>query len=128
MKRYKSQVQSTCEDCDQRLCRAQSLVRTLLEASWKGFFEAALLGEDVLASLFIRNNTTMSSSAAAGCMFSLGRDRQRAKRAALSDSNFERLMFLKRNMHHKDSIEGQLDVKNDWKYKYKRFPTLAVMD
>jgi hypothetical protein len=53
------------------------------------------LGEPVLASLFIKLNMPVPSSAAVGRLFSIGKDIFQAKRAALSDENFEMLMFLK---------------------------------
>jgi hypothetical protein len=58
-------------------------------------FYFAFLGEPILASLFTKFNTPVPSSAAVERLFSIGKDILRAKRASLSDENFEMLMFLK---------------------------------
>jgi hypothetical protein len=49
-------------------------------------------------------NTAVPSSAAVERFFSQGKDILRAKRATLSDYNFEMLMFLRGNRHHWQSI------------------------
>jgi hypothetical protein len=48
--------------------------------------------------LFIKYNTPLPSSAAVERLFSVGGDVLRPKRASLSASNFERLVFMKGNM------------------------------
>ena len=81
--------------------KAQNLVKTWLEADSKEVLtEAAFLGEQVLINLFIKYNTAIPSSAAVERLFPIGRDILRAKRATLSNANFERLVFIKGNMHH----------------------------
>ncbi len=49
--------------------------------------------------LFCKYNTPIPSSAAVERMFSMGKDILRAKRATLSDENFNMLMFMKGNRH-----------------------------
>lgn len=81
--------------------KAQNLVKAWLEAGSKeGLADVAFVGEQVLIDLFTKYNTPIPSSAAVECFFSIGRDILRAKRASLSDGNFERLMFMKGNQHH----------------------------
>ena len=50
-----------------------------------------------MIDLSIKYNTAIPSSAAVERLFSVGKDILRAKRAALSDANFKRLMFMKGN-------------------------------
>ena len=57
--------------------------------------------------LFIKYNTATPSSAAVECLFSIGKDILRAKRATLSDANFERLMFIKGYNHHLEEMKGK---------------------
>ena len=56
-------------------------------------------GEKIWVDRFVKFNTTIPSSAAVERLFSIDRDILRDKRASLSDQSFERLIFLKRNMH-----------------------------
>src|SRR5678815_3803017 len=51
-----------------------------------------------LLNLFIKYNAPLPSSAAVERIFSIGGDILRAKRSALTDFNFEHLIFLKGNM------------------------------
>ncbi|XP_042229523.1 uncharacterized protein LOC121871369 [Homarus americanus] len=86
--------------------KAQNLVKTWLEAGSKEVLtDVAFLGEQVLIDLFNKYNTAIPSSAAVECLFSIGKDVLRAKRATLSDGNFERLMFMKGNQHHVEAME-----------------------
>uniref|UniRef100_A0A0L8HTB3 HAT C-terminal dimerisation domain-containing protein n=1 Tax=Octopus bimaculoides TaxID=37653 RepID=A0A0L8HTB3_OCTBM len=81
--------------------KARNMVKTWLEAVTKEVLtEVTFLGEQVLIDLFTKYNTAISSSAAVGCLFSIGQDILRAKKATLSDGNFEKLMFMKGNQHH----------------------------
>ena len=59
--------------------------------------DGAFMGEQVLVDLFIRYNTAIPSTAAVERLFFIGKDILTAKRAKLSDANFERLMFMKGN-------------------------------
>ncbi|KAK8745803.1 hypothetical protein OTU49_000018, partial [Cherax quadricarinatus] len=86
--------------------KAQSMVKTWLETGSKEVAsEVAVLGEQVLIDLFIKYNTTIPSSAAAEHLFSIGKDILMAKRATLSDGNFERLILMKGNQHHIRAME-----------------------
>jgi hypothetical protein len=49
--------------------------------------------------LFIKYNTPVLSSAAVERLFSMGSDILRPKRSALTANNFEKLVFLKGNLH-----------------------------
>ena len=81
--------------------KAKNLVKNWLEASSKDVTnEAAFLGEKIYSDLFLKYNTSIPSSAAVERLFSIGKDILRAKRASLSDSNFEMLIFMKGNDHH----------------------------
>jgi hypothetical protein len=72
--------------------------------SKKELGDGVFLGEPALAKLFVMYNTAVPSSAAVERFFSQGKDILRAKRATLSDYNFEMLMFLRGNRHHWQSI------------------------
>ena len=86
--------------------KAQNLVKIWLYAgSEEVLTEVAFLGEQVLIDLFIKYNTAVPSSVAVERLFSIGKDILRAKRAVLSDGNFERLMFMKGNQHHVEALE-----------------------
>jgi hypothetical protein len=61
--------------------------------------DGAFLGDTVLVELFVMYNTPVPSSAAVERFFSQGKDILRAKRASLSDQNFDMLMFLRGNRH-----------------------------
>ena len=81
--------------------KAQNLVRTWIETSFKGLLtDAAFLGEQVLVDLFIKFNTAIPSSAAVERLFSMDKDILRAKRSSLSDENFNMLIFMKGNMRY----------------------------
>ena len=98
--------------------KAQALVETWLDSQSKMTLDdATFLGEPILVKLFVKYNTAMPSSAAVEWLFSMGKDILRAKRAALSDANFEMLMFLKGNMHLK--LDPELESK-EAKSKTKR--------
>ena len=64
----------------------------------------------MLVDLFIRYNTAIPSSAAVERLFSNGKDILTAKRAKLSDANFERLMFMKGNQHHVAGMQAEQAV------------------
>uniref|UniRef100_A0A672F8K3 HAT C-terminal dimerisation domain-containing protein n=1 Tax=Salarias fasciatus TaxID=181472 RepID=A0A672F8K3_SALFA len=68
----------------------------------------SMKSKPVLINLFIKYNTAIPSSAALELLFSIGKDILRAKRATLSEANFERLMFLKGNTHHLEEMEEWL--------------------
>ena len=53
------------------------------------------------------HNTAIPSSAAVERLFSIGKDILTAKRAKLSDANFERLMFMKGNQHHVAGMQAK---------------------
>ena len=88
------------------------MVKTWLEIhSKKDLNELTFLGEQVLMDLLVKYNTSIPSSVAVERLFSTGKDILRAKRAALSDANFERLMFMKGNQHHAEATEKSQEVK-----------------
>ena len=62
---------------------------------WCYFF-----GRAALMKLFTKYNTPIPSSAAVERLFSIGKEILRARRCQLSDDMFERLMFMKSNLHH----------------------------
>jgi hypothetical protein len=68
------------------------------------------MGEQVFINLFLKYNTAIPSSAAVERLFSIGKDTLTAKRATLSDANFEKLMFMKGNQHHVAAMEAELDT------------------
>jgi hypothetical protein len=70
--------------------------KTVWEYSWETF-----LKKPVLMSLFVKYNTAIPSSAAVERFFSIGKNILRPQRCALSDSNFNTLMFLTGNKHLK---------------------------
>jgi len=61
--------------------------------------------------LFAKFNTAIPSSAAVERQFSIGKDILRAKRATLSDANFEKQMFMKGNHHHIETMEKEQENK-----------------
>ena len=63
----------------------------------------------VLMDLFIKYNRAIPSSAAVERLFSVGKNILRAKRASLSDANFEMLMFIKGNQHHVEGMETDMN-------------------
>ncbi len=80
--------------------KAVSLVNTWIATGSKGDFgDGAFMGEPVFKELFVKFNTPVPSSAAVERIFSIGKDILRAKRASLSDENFDILMFMRGNMH-----------------------------
>jgi len=88
--------------------KAQSLVKNWLDAGSKDTLtDAAFMGEQVFIDLFIKFNTSIPSSAAVERLFSIGKDILTAKRATLSDANFEKLMFMKGNQHHVSAMEAE---------------------
>jgi hypothetical protein len=58
------------------------------------------MGEQVSIDVVNKYNTTTHLSAAIKRLFSIGKDILTAKRAKLSDANFEKLIFMKGNQHH----------------------------
>jgi hypothetical protein len=58
-----------------------------------------LLYRDAWLDLFVRYNTALPSSAAVERLFSTGSDILRPKRSTLTADNFEKLVFLKGNLH-----------------------------
>lgn len=60
----------------------------------------AFVGEQVLSDLFTNHNNPIPSSAVIEHFLSKVKDILMAMRTFLSDSNFERLMFMKGNQHH----------------------------
>jgi hypothetical protein len=58
-----------------------------------------LLQRSAWLDLFNKYNTPLPSSAAVERLFSFGSDILRAKRSSLTADNFEKLVFLKGNMH-----------------------------
>jgi hypothetical protein len=67
------------------------------------FDQFPLLHRDVWIDLFIRYNTPLPSSAAVERLFSSGSDILRPKRSTLTADNFEKLVFLKGNLHLLDA-------------------------
>jgi len=61
--------------------------------------------------LFTMFNPAMTSSAAVECLFSIGKDILRAESATVSDANFEKLMFMKQNHHHVETMEKKQEDK-----------------
>jgi len=89
--------------------RAQNLVKNWLQGSSKEILtEVAFWGEPVLIKLFSKFNT---ASAAAERLFSIGKDRVSSKGASLSDANSEKLMFMKGNHHHVETMEKEQEDK-----------------
>ena len=81
--------------------KAQSLLVSWLDADSKNdLSDATFLGEPALMKLFTKYNTPIPSSAAVERLFSIGKEILRARRCQLSDDMFERLMFMKSNLHH----------------------------
>ena len=81
--------------------KAQSLLVSWLEADSKNnLSDTTFLGEAALMKLFTKYNTPIPSSAAVERLFSIGKEILRARRCQLSDNMFERLMFMKSNLHH----------------------------
>lgn len=80
--------------------------------TWLGFgstdelSDEAFMAEQIFIDLFIKFNTGMPSSAGSERMFSEGKDIHRAKRACLADDNFEKLLFLKGNVHLKAEFKN----------------------
>ena len=86
--------------------KAQSLLVTWLDGSSKNDLSAAtFLGEPAIIKLFVKYNTTIPSSAAVEHLFSIGKEILRARRCMLTDSTFEKLMFMKGNMRYMGSLE-----------------------
>lgn len=83
---------------------AVKIVTSWLAGPSKKDLVDAFMGEPVLCKLFMRYNTPVPSSAAVERFFSQGKDILRAKRASLSDKNFEVLMFMRGNKHHWGSM------------------------
>ena len=80
--------------------KAESILVHWLNGDTTGdFSNDTFLHEPALISLFVQFNTAIPSSAAVERFFSIGRDILRAKRTALSDANFDILMFLTGNKH-----------------------------
>lgn len=81
--------------------KAQSLLVSWLDAGSKNdLSDGTFLGEPALIKLFTKYNTPIPSSAAVERLFSIGKEILRARRCQLSDDMFERLMFMKSNLHH----------------------------
>ncbi|KAG0714231.1 Death-associated protein kinase 2 [Chionoecetes opilio] len=62
-------------------------------------YQARRRWKSAWVDLFIKHNTPVPSSAAVERLFSMGSDILRPKRSALTASNFEKLVFLKGNLH-----------------------------
>jgi hypothetical protein len=58
-----------------------------------------LLHRGVWQEVFVKYNTPLPSSAAVERLFSEGSDILRPKRSCLTADNFEKLVFLKGNLH-----------------------------
>ena len=85
--------------------KSNTLVNTWLEfGSMDELSDEAFMGEQIFIKLFMKFNTGMPSSAGSERLFSEAKDIHRAKRACLTDENFERLLFLKGNNHLKDEF------------------------
>ena len=78
--------------------QAKKMVQHFMEQN-SGEVSDLLHGDKVWVDLFLKYNTSIPSSAAVERLFSGGKDIHRDKRASLSDSNFEKLMFLRGNAH-----------------------------
>ena len=78
--------------------------------SKKDLADSVFMRELVLVDLFIKSkyNTAIPSSVAVEQLFFIGKDILTAKRAKLSDANFERLMFMKGNQHHAAGMQAGL--------------------
>lgn len=89
---------------------AQSLVKTWLDSPSKdNLTDAAFMGEQVFIDLFIKYNTAVPSSAAVERMFSLAKEIFRDKRVSLGDDSFDRLVFMKGNVHILNKIQISLE-------------------
>lgn len=66
--------------------------------------DSAFMGEKVFIDSFIKYNTAVPSSAAVERMFSSAKEIFRDKRASLGDDSFDRLVFMKGNMHISNKI------------------------
>ena len=92
--------------------KTQNLVKTWLQSSSKEVLtDVAFLGEPLLTKLFTKFKIAIPSSAAVESLFSIGKDISTAKRATLSDINFEKLMFMKGNHHHVKTMEEEQEDK-----------------
>ncbi|XP_076044807.1 uncharacterized protein LOC143027406 [Oratosquilla oratoria] len=70
-----------------------------LENTYEAWNKFPLLHREAWLDLFIRYNTSLPSSAAVERLFSMGSDILRPKRSSLTADNFEKLVFVKGNMH-----------------------------
>jgi hypothetical protein len=96
------------------LFKAWTLVKNWSNAGAKeALTGTACMGEQVFIDLVIKYGTTIHSSATVEQLFSIGKDILTAKRAKLSDANFEKLMFMKGNQHHVATmlVEQEQDAK-----------------
>jgi hypothetical protein len=90
--------------------KAESIVKNWLDGGSKDCLTyAAFMGEQTLIDLFIKFNTGIPSSAAVERLFSVGKDILTAKRANLSDDNFEKLMFMKGNQQHMGKMQAETE-------------------
>ena len=78
--------------------KAKKMVQEFMEQG-SGEVSDLLKGEKVWLDLFLKYNTSIPSSAAVERLFSAGKDIFRDKRANMSDTNFEKLMFMRGNCH-----------------------------
>ena len=93
-----SMLTSQSDEQTSECTNASKIVTEYLDGPLEKTVSANSFGANkILKTLFIEFNTSIPSGAGVERLFSLGKDVLRSKRAGLSDTHFEMLVFLKGN-------------------------------